>query len=132
MAVPGFMVYGMEGYATGLLGSSSGAHYVPWDVKSTSIEKFVPPWTVRRQVWTDSLAANHSRISTDILLPSDIHLSLTHHYRVHKRGLPHIAFRKDYLARLRDSVTQAAGQSRHDMIYPVASSPVSSHYARSV
>ena len=75
--------------------------------------------------------ANHSGISTDILLFSDIHLSLTHHYRVHKHGLPHIAFRKDYLARLRDSVTRAAGQSRCDTISPVASSPVSSHYARS-
>ena len=27
-----------------------GAHDVPWDVKSASIEKLVPPWTVRRQV----------------------------------------------------------------------------------
>ena len=108
-----------------------GAHDVPWDVKSTSLEKFVPPWTVRRQVWTDSLVANDSGISTDILLFSDIHLLLTHHYRVHKRELPHIAFRKDYLARLRSSVTRAAGQSRRDTIYPVASCPVSSHYARS-
>ena len=65
-------------------------------------------------MWTDSLAANHSGISSDILLFSDIHLSLTHHYRVHKCGLSHIAFRKDYLARLRNSVTRAAGQSRHD------------------
>ena len=52
-----------------------GALNVPWDVKSTSIEKFVPPWTVQHQVWTDSLVANHFRISTDILLFSDIHLS---------------------------------------------------------
>ena len=91
-----------------------------------------PPWTVRRQVWTDSLGANHSGILTDILMFSVIHLSLTHHYRVHKRGLPHIAFRKDYLARLRSSVTRAAGQSRHNAISPVASNPVTSHYARSV
>ena len=27
-----------------------GAHDVPWDVKSTSLEKFIPLWTVRRQV----------------------------------------------------------------------------------
>ena len=108
-----------------------GPHDVPWDIKSASLEKVVLPWTVWRQVWTDSLAANHSGISTDILLVSDIHLSLTHHYRVHKRGLPHIAFRSDYLARLCGSVSQAAGQSRHDTISPVASSPVSSHYARS-
>ena len=53
-------------------------------------------WTVRPQVWSDSLAANHSGISTDVLLFSNIHISLTHHYRVHKRGLLHIAFRKNY------------------------------------
>ena len=63
-----------------------GAHDVPWDVKSASIEKFVPPWTVRRQVWSDSLEQRHSSISTDILLFADINLSLVHHYRIHKRG----------------------------------------------
>ena len=78
-----------------------GSHDVTWDVKSASLEKFVPPWTVQRQVWSDSLTANHSGKSTDVLLFSDIHLLLTHHYRVHKRRLPHIAFRKDYLTRLR-------------------------------
>ena len=104
-----------------------GAHDVPW---SASLETFVPPWTVRRQVWSDSLAANHSGISTDILLFSDIHLSLTHHYRVHKCGLPHIVFRKEYLTRLHVSVSQAAGQSRRDPISPVASSPVSTRHAR--
>ena len=52
-----------------------GAHDVSWDVKSASIEKFVFPWTVRRQVWSDSLEQHHSGISTDILLFSDINLS---------------------------------------------------------
>ena len=108
-----------------------GAHDVPWDVKSASLEKFVLPWTVQRQVWSDSLTANHSGISTDVLLFSDIHLSLTHHYRVHKHGLPHIAFRKDYLTRLRVSMSQAAGQSRRDMMSPVPSRPVSTCHARS-
>ena len=108
-----------------------GAHDVPWDVKSASLEKSVPPWTVQRQVWSDSLMANHSGILTDVLLFSDIHLSLTHHYRVHKRRLPHIAFRKDYLTRLRVSMSQAAGQSRRDMMSPVPSRPVSTRHARS-
>ena len=112
MAVPGVLVHGVEGHATGLHGSCSGggggAHDVPWDVKSVSLEKFVPPWTVQHQVWSDSLTANHSGISTDVLLFSDIHLALTHHYRVHKRVLPHIAFRKDYLTRLRVSMPVSA------------------------
>ena len=101
-----------------------GAHDVPWDVKSTSLEKFVPPWTVRCQVWTESLLGSNSGILTDILLFSDIHLSLTHHYRIHRQGLPHSAFRKDYLARLRGFVTRPAGQSRRDTVSPVASIPV--------
>ena len=58
------------------------------------------PWTVTRQVWNDSLKAQHSGISTDVLLFSDIHLSLVHHYRIHKRGLPHIAFRENYMSQL--------------------------------
>ena len=111
-----------------------GVHDVPWDVKSASLETFVPPpppWTVRRQVWSDSLAANHSGISTDILLFTDIHISLTHHYRVHKRGLLHIAFRKNYLTHLHVSVSQAAGQSLRDTTSPVTSSPVSTRHAHS-
>ena len=36
----------------------------------------------------DSLTLRHSGISTDILLFSNIGLSLTHHYRVHRRGVP--------------------------------------------
>ena len=43
-----------------------GAHDVPWVVKSASIEQFVLPWTVRRQVWSDSLKAGHCGISTDV------------------------------------------------------------------
>ena len=49
----------------------------------------------------DSLTSRHSGISNDILLFSDIGLSLTHHYRVHKRGVPHVAFRRNYMSQLR-------------------------------
>ena len=77
-----------------------GAHDVLWEVKSASIEKYLPPCTVTRQVWSDSLTVQHSGISTDVLLFSDIHLSLVHNYRIHKRGLPHIAFRRNYLSQL--------------------------------
>ena len=77
-----------------------GAHDVPWEIKLASLEKYLPPCTVTRQVWSDSLVAQHSGISTDALLFSDIHLTLVHHYRIHKRGLPHIAFRQNYLSQL--------------------------------
>ena len=78
----------------------TGAHDVTWIAKTANMEQFVLPWTVHRQVWSDALKAAHSGISTDILLSSDLNLSLTHHYRVHKRGLPHIFFRKDYMSKL--------------------------------
>ena len=77
-----------------------GVHDVPWEVQSCSLEHFLPAWTVTRQVWMDSLKPQHSGISMDVLLFSDIHLSLVHHYRIHKRGLPHIAFWKNYMSQL--------------------------------
>ena len=77
-----------------------GAHDVPWENKSASLEKYLPPWTVMQKVWSDSLVAQHSGILTDVLLFSDINLSLVHHYRIHKRGLPHIAFRRNYMSQL--------------------------------
>ena len=68
---------------------------------------------------------------TDSLLFSDINLSLTHNYRVHKRGLLHIAFRKNYLTRLRALMSQAATQSWGEMLSPVPSDPMSVRHARS-
>ena len=74
-----------------------GAHDVPSDIKSASLDRFFPPWTVRRQIWVDALKPCHSGVSTDVLLFSEINLSLVHHYQVFRRGLPHYTFRKDYL-----------------------------------
>ena len=31
------------------------AHDVPPDIKSTSLDRFFQPWTIRRQIWTDAL-----------------------------------------------------------------------------
>ena len=76
-------------------------HDAPWVSKTASIEKYAPPWTVRRQLWTDSLRIEHSGISTDMLLFSEVGMPLTQHYRVYKGGLPHAVFRTDYLSRLR-------------------------------
>ena len=76
-------------------------HDVPWISKTASIEKYAPPWTVRRELWTDSLRVEHSGIYTDILLFSELGLSLTQHYRVYRGGLPHAVFRTDYMQRLR-------------------------------
>ena len=67
---------------------------------SSVVDMLIPPWTVTRKVYRESLTSRHSGISNDILLFSDISLSLAHHYRVHKRG-PHVAFRKNYMSQLR-------------------------------
>ena len=71
-------------------------HDVPWISKTASIEKYAPPWTVRR-----ALRVEHSGISTDILLFSELGLLLTEHYRAYRGGLPHAVFRTDYIERLR-------------------------------
>ena len=63
-------------------------HDAPWISKTASIEKYAPPWTVRRELWADSLRVEHSGISTDILLFSELGLSLTQHYRVYRSGSP--------------------------------------------
>ena len=65
------------------------------------LEKMSDDEPLEHLVWSDALSAQHSGISTDVLLFSDIHLSLVHHYRVHKRGLPHIVFCRNYLSQLR-------------------------------
>ena len=74
-----------------------GAHNVLADIRSTNLDLRIPPLTVQRQIWGDALRPCHSGISTDVLLFSEIHLSLMHHYRVFRQGLPHFAFRRDYL-----------------------------------
>ena len=50
------------------------AHRVPEAVNQVKLEKIIPPWTVTREVYTESLTPRHSGISNDILLFSDIGL----------------------------------------------------------
>ena len=73
------------------------------------VSRNTPPWTVRRQLWTDSLRIEHSGISTDMLLFSEVGMPLTQHYRVYKGGLPHAVFHRDYLSRLRSLLPSPGG-----------------------
>ena len=98
-----------------------GSHNVPWEVKSATLDKFLPPWTVSRKVWSDALSAQHSGMSTDVPLFSNIHLPLVHHYRVHKRGLSHIAFRKNYLSQLRALLPLPVGLPPARVVLPDSS-----------
>ena len=84
-----------KGTPQDLMDHVRGAHNVPGEIKKVRLETLFPPQTVTCQVYTDSLTSRHSGISNDVLLFSDIGLSLIHHYRVHKRGLPHVAFRRN-------------------------------------
>ena len=68
----------------------------------------------------DSLTPRHSGISTDVLLFTDIGLSLVHHYRVHKRGLPHLAFRLNYLAFRRNYLSQPRALLPLPMVLPTS------------
>ena len=75
-------------------------HNVPEGIRRVSLEMLFPPWTVKRQLYKESLSAKHSGILNDVLLFSELGLSLVHHYRVHRSGRPHIMFRGKYLAQL--------------------------------
>ena len=90
-----------KGTPQDLMDHVRGAHKVPEEVQHIRLETFFPLWMVTHQVYTDSLTSRHSGISNDVLLFSHIGLSLVHHYRVHKRGLPHVAFRRIYMSQLR-------------------------------
>ena len=92
-------------------------HDAPWVSKTASIEKYAPPWTVRRQLWTDSLRIEHSGISTDMLLLSEVGMPLTQHYRVYKGGLPHAVFRTDYMARLRSLLPSPGGTDTPPVLF---------------
>ena len=85
-----------KGASQDLMDHIRGAHNVPGEIRKSNLEKF---FSATRQVHTDSLTSRHSGISNDVLLFSE--LSLVHHYRVHKRGFPHVTFRRKYLSQLR-------------------------------
>ena len=75
-------------------------HNVPREIKRASLQRLFPPWTVTRERYAESLSAQHSGILNDVLLFSEVGLSLVHHYRVHKVGRPHAMFRGKYLTQL--------------------------------
>ena len=78
----------------------------------------------------DALKPCHSGVSTDVLLFSEIQLSLMHHYRVCRWGLPHYAFRKDYLTRLRVFMSQESALAQCNLASPVPGSSVSPRHVR--
>ena len=47
-------------------------HNVPGEIKRVSLEMLFPPWTVTHQLYADCLSAQHSGISNDVLLFSEV------------------------------------------------------------
>ena len=101
-------------------------HNVLEGIRRVSLEMLFPPWTVTRQLYEESLSAKHSGISNDVLLFSELGLSLVHHYRVHRSGRPHTMFRGKYLAQLHallplKTIAPTAGGPSGTACPPVAS-----------
>ena len=90
-----------KGTPQDLMDHTSDARNGPGEIRKVSLEMLFPPWTVTRQLHVESPTAQHSGISNDVLLFSEVGLSLVHHYRMHRVGRPHAAFRGKYLAQLR-------------------------------
>ena len=88
------------------------AHTVSSEVKTACLARFFPPWTVRREIWTDAFKPCNSGISTDVLLFSELGHALVHHYWVFRWVSPHVSLRKDYLTRLQVFVSQASAMDR--------------------
>ena len=100
-------------------------HNVPGEIRRVSLEMLFPPWTVTRQLY-ESLSAKYSGISDDVLLFSELGLSLVHHYRMYRSGRPHAMFRGKYLAQLRallpvKTITPTADRPSGTACPPVAS-----------
>ena len=109
MAVPNCLVHYLEGVPQDCLEHVRSGHDAPWVEKTASMRNMPPRGRSHDQLWLDSLRIEHSGISTDMLLFSEVGMPLTQHYRVYKGGLPHAVFRTDYLPRLRALLPSPGG-----------------------
>ena len=66
VSLPGVVVHRVKGHATGLHGPRPGARDVPSNIKSASLDRFFPPWTVRRQIWADALKPFQLMLSSSV------------------------------------------------------------------
>ena len=70
------------------------AHAVPASVRTENLGKWFPPWTVKRQTWSEPLK-RISGVSTCLLLYSECGHPLVHHYRVSTKGISHFSYLDD-------------------------------------
>ena len=103
-----------------------GAHIIsPYFLRTSGMGTFFMAWTVQREIWPDALKPCYSGISTHVLLFSEMSLTLVHHYRVFRRGLPHISLRRNYLTRLGVFVLQSFIMDQVSLSSPAPASSVS-------
>ena len=69
------------------------AHDSPPLVKAANLARWLPPWTVTREQWSNMTRSTVSGIAVDTLLFSRIGMPLFHRYRVFDRPGTHAAFR---------------------------------------
>ena len=68
-------------------------HHVGDSVKTASLGKWFPPWTVTRATWHTALKPKVSGISTDTALFSEHGVQLVHHCRVFGDCVAHASLR---------------------------------------
>ena len=88
------------------------AHAVPASVKAANLGRWVPTWTVSRNIWRKALRLTISGVSTDALLFSRYGILFVHRYRVFSRYGTHTSLRGSYMTRLRDFLEQAYAESQ--------------------
>ena len=64
-------------------------HYACSSVKTSTLGKCFPPWTVTRSAWASALRARVSRIATDVMLFSQHGARLIQRYHVFADSVPH-------------------------------------------
>ena len=100
----------MERYATRLYEPlASGTCSAP--VRTAHLGKWFPPWTVKRQTWSNALNLRISGVSTNVLCRECGH-PLVHHYRVSTKGMSHASLRVSYLDNFWTFITQSEAVDR--------------------
>ena len=99
MAVPGRVVFGLEGDHPGLY-HLRGRHNADSSVGLKMLGKYFPPWSVTRETWHAVQPPGVSGIATDIMLFHQPGRPLVHRYRIYKDPLSHVSLRGTVLRKL--------------------------------
>ena len=82
MEVPRVLVYTVEGTPQDYIDYVRQKHNVGDSVRTASLGKWCPPWTVTRAAWHTALKPKVCGVSTNAALFSEHGAQLVHNYRV--------------------------------------------------